>query len=382
MKKLAVGIMSGTSLDGIDVAIAKIDNNFLETKLIPIAFETIDYSDDLLIKIKEAMNPNTSSVDKICSLNFELGYAYADAVKQVCKNNNIDLFDIDFVASHGQTVFHITQNTNKLIKSTLQLGEGSIISNLCKTTVVSNFRPADIVAGGQGAPLVPFADYVLFNSDIKSRMMLNIGGIANVTVLPKSAKIEEVFAFDTGPGNMMIDFAVNKLFNLKYDDNGEIAKTGVIINEMLNELIDNDYFTLLPPKSTGRELFGDEYTNNLISKYSNHMPEDIVCTLTHFTALTIKMAYENFVKETVLIDEVIVSGGGSYNSYLMGLLKEYISLADVIPLEDIGYNSSAKEALAFIILGNETLQFQFSNLKNATGAKNHVILGQVNYFID
>ncbi|MCK5761329.1 MAG: anhydro-N-acetylmuramic acid kinase, partial [Candidatus Izimaplasma sp.] len=205
MKKLAVGIMSGTSLDGIDIVITEIEGTFTNTTVNVVAFETVEYEEKLLNRIKKSLVLEESSSDLLCSLNFELGYAYADAVKKVCKNNNFDLEEIAFIASHGQTIFHIGKSEKDNIQSSLQLGEGSVIANECNTTVVSNFRSADIAVGGQGAPLVPYADYILFSKKDKTRVMHNIGGISNVTVLKKNGSIDDVLAFDTGLGNMMID---------------------------------------------------------------------------------------------------------------------------------------------------------------------------------
>lgn len=381
MEKFAIGIMSGTSLDGIDIVITKIEGTNLNTKLNVIAFETIDYEEALLIKIKKSFDLKQSSSELLCSLNFELGHAYANAVKLVCSNNNINLDQIDFIASHGQTIYHIGESSKEHIKSSLQLGEGAVIANECNTTVVSNFRAADIAAGGQGAPLVPYADYILFSDKLVNRAMNNIGGISNVTVLKKNGILEDLVAFDTGPGNMMIDYACKKLFNVKYDNLGQIAKSGLVIKSMLNELLGNKFFNKLPPKSTGREEFGDWYTKNTIEKYNNFDKEDILCTLTHFTAITIAEAYQKYILPKIKIDEIIVSGGGAYNNFLMDLLKDLLPNIKVLKLEDIGFDSSIKEALAFVILANETLNFNYSNVKSATGANKNVILGQVNYVL-
>ncbi len=381
MRKLAVGIMSGTSLDGIDVVIAEIEGSFLTTKLEVIAFETFDYDKKLLERIKKGISLDESNSELLCSLNFELGYAYAEVVKKICKNNDIDLESIDFISSHGQTIYHITDEENGNIKSSLQLGEGSIIANLCNTTVVSNFRSADIAVGGQGAPLVPYADFVLFKDNEKTRVMNNIGGISNVTVLPKNGSINNVIAFDTGPGNMMIDYACKKLFNVKYDDLGKIARKGKVIQEMLDELLLNKFFSLKPPKSTGREDFGDKYTDKIRNKFDYLSNEDIVCTLTHFTAISIADAYKKFILNDLEVDEVIISGGGVYNDFLLELIEENLQGTKILKLEDIGYDSSIKEALAFVVLGNETLNMNYSNVKSATGARKNVILGQVNYVL-
>ncbi len=382
MRKLAVGIMSGTSLDGIDVVIAKIEGSFSSTKVEVVAFETFDYDDKLLKRVRKGISLEESNSELLCSLNFELGYAYAKCVKKICENNNIDLKNIGFIASHGQTIYHITNDENENVRSSLQLGEGSIIANLCNTTVISNFRSSDISVGGQGAPLVPYADFVLFKDNEKTRVLNNIGGISNVTVLPKNGNVNDVFAFDTGPGNMMIDYACKKLFNLKYDDLGKIARKGKVIPKMLDELLLNKYFSLKPPKSTGREDFGDIKTDKIIKKFNYANNEDIVCTFTHFTAISIANEYKKFILNDLVVDEMIISGGGVYNDFLLELIGENLQGIKILKLEDIGYDSSMKEALAFVILGNETLNMNYSNVKSATGARRNVILGQVNYVLE
>ena len=381
MKKLAVGIMSGTSLDGIDVVITEIEGFHKNTHLNVLAFQTINYEEKLLSRIRKSLILKESSSELLCSLNFELGYAYSAAVKKVCKDNNIKLSQLDFIASHGQTIFHIGEDNSNNIKSSLQLGEGSVIANECITTVVSNFRAADIAVGGQGAPLVPYMDYILFTDKSVNRVMNNIGGISNVTVLKKNGSIDEVIAFDTGPGNMMIDYACKKLFNLKYDDSGDIARSGDIINSMLEELLAHNYLSKLPPKSTGREEFGDWYTESIIENYQQFSKEDIITTLTYFTAFSIVEAYEKFIFTKMNVDEIIISGGGAYNKFLLELLKENMSNTKILKLEDIGFDSSSKEALAFVILANETLNHNPSNVKSATGASKSVILGQINYVL-
>jgi len=382
MEKLAVGIMSGTSLDGIDVAIAKIQGSFTQTAIQPIAFDTFPFDGKILKHIKNAINPKESSSELLCSLNFELGEAFADAVIKACSIHNIELKDLDYIASHGQTIFHITNRNNEYIPSSLQLGDASVIAQRTQTTVVSNFRTADIAAGGQGAPLVPYADFVLFRDKDINRSIHNIGGISNLTVLPKNCSIDEVYAFDTGPGNMMIDYACKRLLGLDYDHQGLIAKRGKPIQKMLSELMSIDYLCSNPPKSTGRELFGDQLTDKIVDEYQNHSTEDIISTFTHFTANTIVAAYQKFVLTKTPIDEIIFCGGGSNNVYLIELIQAQLSSIKIKKLEDYGFDSNAKEAVAFLILGNETLNMKPSNVIGATGAKSRAILGQINYYFN
>ena len=380
MKKLAIGMMSGTSLDGIDVLISEIEGTFTQTKVNLIAYKTYPFEASLLQKIRKSFSIKESDSELLCSLNFELGEAFASAAKRLCEENNIQMDDVSFISSHGQTIFHIGKPNEEQVKSSLQLGEGAVIAARCKTTVVSNFRAADIAAGGQGAPLVPYADFILFRSDEVSRAIHNIGGIANMTVLPRGCQTDDVFAFDSGPGNMMIDYAMQKLFHKPYDENGETARKGKVIQKLLDELMSHPYLKELPPKSTGRELFGDQLTEKLISKYNHYSNEDMIHTLTQFTAKSIAFSYQSFILPKVDIDEIIFCGGGSYNQYLLELIQNELPTIKIKVLEDLGMNSSSKEALAFIILGNETIHMSPSNMKNATGAKCNVILGQVNYY--
>lgn len=379
MKKIGIGLMSGTSLDGIDAVISSIEDTQENVQLHIINANTYPYNSEILKKIRQALHDEASSSRLLCSLNVELAYEYSKCVFAICEESGIDIHDVDFIACHGQTIYHITENTNNEVRSSLQLGDGSVLANLTNTTVVSNFRTADITVGGQGAPLVPFADYVLFQHNDKTRLLQNIGGISNVTCLPKGGSKKEVFAFDNGPGNMMIDYAMQKLFNKKYDNNGETAKQGDLISEMFDEILSLEYFNLEPPKSTGRELFGNHYTATILEKYKHYSKHDIIATLSHITAFSIADSYKKFILSTFTIDEVIISGGGAYNGYLLKLIKSYLDFEDVFILEEFGYSSEYKEALAFLILGNETLEFNPSNIKNATGASKDVILGQVSY---
>ena len=375
MKKIAIGIMSGTSLDGIDVVITEISGTGIETEVCVINAKTYQYDSLLLKKIKQLIDLKTSTADILCSVHFELAEAYSNYVKDLCSESQIKFQDVSFIASHGQTIYHIDRDSNHLRKSSLQLGDGSVLANLTGITTVSNFRTADIAVGGTGAPLVPYADFVLFRDSRNNRLLQNIGGIANVTILEKACRLEDVYAFDNGPGNMMIDEAMLKLYKKKYDNNGDVGRSGNVISSLFSELMSHKYLKQQPPKSTGRELFGVQYTDVLLDKYSKHKNEDIICTLTHFTAKSISDSYHNFIK----LEEaptVIVSGGGAMNKYLLELIQSY-SGYQVKTLEDYNMDSNYKEAIAFVILGNETIHHQPSNVLKATGAKKYVILGQI-----
>lgn len=375
MRKLAVGIMSGTSLDGIDVLIGYIEGYYKDTKIDVVDFKTYPLTEPLKLKIRNAIG-NKLSISELTSLNFEIAYRISDCIKDMLSNlDDISYDDVDFIASHGQTIYHIPTDNDNNIKSTLQLGAGSVIANELGILTISNFREADMAVGGQGAPLVPYADYILFSNKNINRIMLNIGGISNITFLKKNGSLDEVIAFDIGPGNMMIDYMMMKLYGKSFDKNGNIAKSGKVHPKLLNELLDNPYFHQLPPKTTGREQFGDHYCEYLLNKYNDVKKEDIIHTLTYMVSKLIKDGCIMVTKEPF---EIIASGGGARNVFMMELLKQQIKDIGTLSLSsDYDIDVDAKEALAFMILGNETLMGNPSNVPSATGAKKPVILGQI-----
>lgn len=373
----AVGLMSGTSLDGVDALLCEITGSQKETKVNVLGFQTIPYSDFIRNEIKTVCSEQLSSVDLICSLNFKLGKLFSEAVRVVCDQVGFDSHSLDFIASHGQTIYHIPHNTSKLSASTLQIGEPAIIAYDHHTQVISNFRVMDMAAGGEGAPLVPYSEYILYGSEKKSIALQNIGGISNVTFLEKNGSLNDVFAFDNGVGNMMIDESCQILFNKTFDDDGKIAANGNILFNLLAECMQHPYLAKLPPKSTGREEFGSQYTHDLLERYRSELPEDIVATFTYFTAKCIAKSYEDFIMKKYEIDQVLLGGGGAHNATLIKHLKELLPSIEILTQDEIGYSSDAKEALAFVIMGNETLHGNFSNAKNATGAKRSVILGNI-----
>ncbi|WP_195986873.1 anhydro-N-acetylmuramic acid kinase AnmK [Clostridium sp. D53t1_180928_C8] len=373
----AVGLMSGTSLDGIDAALVKINGVGKNTKLELIKFITISIPSDIKDEIKKACSEQDSSVDLICSLNFKLGYLFAEATKKVCDNAHIDLERLAFIASHGQTIYHLPKNRDSFISSTLQIGEPAVIAYETGIKVISNFRVMDMASGGEGAPLVPYSEYILYGSEKENVALQNIGGIGNVTVIPKDGDINSIFAFDTGPGNMIIDELCQRLFKLNYDNDGKIAATGEIQNDMLDNLMSHSYIKLLPPKTTGREDFGQQFVEELLKKYKNKKPEDILATVTMFTAKSIAENYKNFVMDKIQLDKIIIGGGGAHNKTLLEYLRYELPNINIVTQDEIGLSSDAKEAIAFVILGNETLHNNFSNVPSATGAREKVILGNI-----
>ncbi len=371
----AIGIMSGTSLDGIDVALVDINGVNEETTCELIHYHSYPYNEITQQEVLKVSHIETSNVADICSLNFKLGQLYSDAVKQLLQYYNFNE-PIHFIAMHGQTIHHLPNPTNGLTHSTLQIGDPARLAYDHKTMVISNFRPMDMIAGGNGAPLVPYTEYILFRDQQNNRLLQNIGGIGNVTVIPKHCTADEMFAFDTGPGNMMINSAMQYFYQKAYDHNGEVARSGKIIPELLKNLQSIPYFNQEPPKATGRELFGEYVVKNICIEYSQ-IPADVISTLTEFTAWSIADSYKQFVMPKLTIDEVIIGGGGAYNKFLLERLSYNLPNIAVKKQEDIGFNSDAKEAIAFAILGNQTIHNRPSNLMSATGAKMPVILGNI-----
>ena len=372
------GLMSGTSADGVDVAV--IDINKCSQKL--LAYGTIPYSKAMRNAIFELCDPQTSRVDTICHYNFALGQVFADALTKFCRKKKIDLQTIDLIGSHGQTIYHNpagTQFGKKRIGSTLQIGEPSVIAKQTGITTVADFRPADMACGGQGAPLVPFADYRLYAHKRLNRAVQNIGGIANVTFLPANSTPSDVIAFDTGPGNMVIDALTTMITNgkKKYDRNGSIASKGAIHQPLLKTLLKEAYFRRRPPKTTGREAFGLPYSQKLYRQCRTKKlsAPDILATATALTAKTIADAYRRFLP--AVPDEVILCGGGSHNRTLVQLLKQELENTTILTTDDFGIHPDAKEAVSFAILAWAAIKGITNNVPAATGANTNTITGKI-----
>lgn len=367
----AIGIMSGTSLDGIDICLVNINKIENDYKYEVEKFKSYNYSLGLINKIKEVSKNDTSMVQKICSLNYEIAYAYVEAIKKFVNDTSCNMEEVEFIAMHGQTIWHNPNHMDGYFSSTLQIGEPAVIAYEFNKKVISNFRTMDMAAGGSGAPLIPFVNYQLYKNQNKSIAFQNIGGIGNVCYLKKNGNPDDVIAFDTGPGNMLIDGAMQKLYNLPYDAFGNIAKKGNIIIEVLNEILEDSYLYIPYPKSTGREKYNDQYLDNLISKIKNYTTknEDVIATITAYTAYTIIKEYNLFLPD---IDEIVLSGGGAHNQFLVDILRK--NLAAKITISD---QIDAYEAFGFAILGHMTILNQPSNLPFVTGAKKAVILGNI-----
>ncbi len=381
-KKYVVGIMSGTSLDGVDVALVQIDGNGIFTKLELIGYLEYPFPSGLKSKLLRNSVKQTSNVEDISQLNFLLPNIYFDAIKTLCKDLNFDMSDIDLIGSHGQTIQHLPTPIdyyNYNIASTLQIGDPAVLAKLSGITTVGDFRTGDIALGGEGAPLIPYFDFILFHSNNKNRALLNIGGISNFTILNKKKGIDEVLAFDTGPGNMLIDTLTKKLFNKEFDKDGEYARSGKLNQELFEALIEHDEFIeRVPPKSTGREYYSENFLSKLLEECANVEKEDWLYTVTKFTAYAIYRNYEKFVKEETIIDELVISGGGAKNMFLYELLKkEFGETVELKVIDDIGISSDAKEAICFAVLANENISGNPTNIPRTTGASKPTILGKI-----
>lgn len=373
-KKRVLGLMTGTSLDAIDIAVVDFEMINGKINLSIIDYDSFDFSDSFRAKVLSMLT--NSNLSEICDLNFALSKLYSDSIKEFCTAKQIDFQSIDLISSHGQTVWHnpiLHDFADVNINSTLQLGNGSALAAYTTKPVISDFRSADIALGGQGAPLVPRFDYDFLSQKNKHVISLNIGGISNITILKANAGENELIAFDTGPGNVMIDYAANKYFNIKYDSFGSIAKIGKLNLELLDKLFDCSYFDMIPPKSTGRELFNAGYFDAKLASMEL-VAEDIIHTLSVFTAESICRQIEKFTDKP---DELIVSGGGAYNDFIMDYLKSRLYNTQIKTSDDYGIPISAKEAICFAYLGYRTSLGLPSNIPSVTGASREAVLGSV-----
>lgn len=360
---LVAGIMSGTSLDGIDVAIVDIQGK----RIRPLAFASTPYPKAVREALLGVSNTMTHTAT-IARLHFLLGELYADAVKKAARRHKLALIGI-----HGQTIFHegsAVEYLGRRVSSTLQIGEAAVIAERTGVRTISNFRERDMAAGGQGAPMVPFVDYLLFRHARRGRVALNIGGIANITVIPAGAKPEDVVAFDTGPGNIVIDALVahHTEGRQRYDREGRIARRGTIHERLLDAMMSDPYLDRKPPKTTGREQFGQQFVSGLLTT-GIPLP-DLIATATEFTARSIAHAIPRGMRE------LIVSGGGVHNRQIMRRLGALLPGIDVVSSADFGIDPDAKEAIAFAVLAYEFVRGRPSNLPSATGARRRVPLGK------
>jgi anhydro-N-acetylmuramic acid kinase len=379
---IVAGVMSGTSADGIDVALVRIRGRGSSVRFHLLRHDHVGYPSAVREAVLAAMNAESARVAELSRLNFRLGELYAEAVHKTQRSTGTR--KIDLIGCHGQTIYHQGEAASylgKKIACTWQLGEGAVVAARLGVPVISDFRPADMAAGGKGAPLVPFLDYVVFRDRRVGRIVQNIGGIANLTAIPAGAKPEEVLAFDTGPGNMIMDQLMQQLFGRPYDRNGAAAAAGHILQPLLEDLLRNPYFRVTPPKTAGREEFGREYVKALLRKGGRAAKNDLVATATALTAHSIAQAIKSFLLPRAGYRDFVVSGGGSRNRTLMCILAEETSKLGLklVSSDDFGVPSQAKEAVAFALLAYQTWHRQPGNILSATGADRPAVLGKISY---
>jgi anhydro-N-acetylmuramic acid kinase len=372
--------MSGTSADGVDVAIVRFTEAAGGTRMRLLGFRTYPYPRAFRRFILENSDPATARLDAISTLNILVAEFFGDALMKLAASLRMPLSRIGFIGSHGQTVCHLPRPARafgRTVRSTLQLGHPSVIAKRTGVTTVGDFRVADVALGGSGAPLVPLFDYLVYRSGERNRALLNVGGIANITILPRGCAPARVRAFDTGPGNMVIDRLAERFFGVPCDAGGRIALGGEVIPSLLKRLAGHPFLRLAPPKSTGREMFGSRFASEIVRLGRGNRKEDVLATVTEFTALAV---YENCLMHVGRKDfprELIVSGGGVHNAYLMESLRRYFHPAVVITADETGIPSDAKEAVCFALLARRTLRGEAGNLPAVTGASRPALLGVI-----
>jgi anhydro-N-acetylmuramic acid kinase len=381
---LVMGMMSGTSADGIDVALAEVKGAPPRLRCKLLRHTSRRMSGILRTEVLRIAEGAACTAGEISQLNFRLGMAFADAAVSACREFRVALSRVKLIGSHGQTIFH--QGTpipflGRATASTLQIGEPAVIAARTGVTTVGDFRVADMAVDGQGAPLVPYADYLLYGDEKIGRVSLNLGGIGNVTVLPAGGKPGQVVAFDTGPGNMLMDALVSHFTRKKqkYDRGARLARQGQVNERLLKELLRDPYLKLGPPKSTGREYYGRAYFQELLRLGRKHRagPNDLIRTTTEFTVASVVDALKRFVLRKTKVQQLIVSGGGARNPLILAQLTALLTPIKVLTSSKLGVPEEAKEAYAFAILAYETWHRRAGNLPSATGAEREAVLGKI-----
>ena len=396
MKGMVVaGVMSGTSADGVDVAVCRISPARVKggTPVVKLLGHVgVAYPKAVRAAVLGAMDAEAISVAQLARLNWLLGEVYADAVEKAQNSLGVK---IGLVGCHGQTVYHqgaAEKYLGRALRVTWQMGEASVIAERLRVPVISDFRPADVAAGGQGAPLVPMLDYCMFRSSKVSRVLLNLGGIGNLTAIPAGAGVDGVMAFDTGPGNMVIDACMRRLYEREFDKGGAVARTGTVSKDVVEGILQEGYFSALPPKSCGREQFGEAFVSRFIAMCRkaggrDDRDEDVVATATALTAASVVDAYRRFVwghvgqAAPLSPVEFVVAGGGAKNDLLMGMLRDGLEplKVKVRMMEELGVPAQAKEAVAFALMAWLSWNGLVGNVPTATGAKRAVVLGKVSH---
>jgi len=383
-KRLALGLMSGTSLDGMDAALVEIEGAGASTRIRLLDFLTLPYDDALHRILMKAVMGEEGGSRLVCGLNFLIGELGAEAALALCRKTGIKKETIDFAGSHGQTIYHLNNPVSmggRTVRGTLQIGEAAVIAERLGCPVVSDFRVRDMAAGGQGAPLVPYTEYLLYRREDKTIALQNIGGIGNITLLPAGCGPEGILAFDTGPGNMVIDASAQALLGKPRDDEGAAAATGEINEGILEWMhnFDRDYLERRPPKSTGRERYNEDYVGKLLarSREAGLGANDILATVTRYTAETVALGIGKFCSPSPI--ELYVSGGGLHNKTLMSFIRELLPGCTIRAGDELGIPPDAKEAAAFALLANEAIHGLCNNAPSATGATHPVVMGKISF---
>lgn len=368
-----LGLMSGTSVDGIDAALVRIEEAGQELSVRLLAYRETPHDEALRARVLALFDPARSRIDETTEVNVRLGESFAAAAQALLDESGLSA---DLIASHGQTVWH--QVRDGVVTGTLQLGEPSVIAERLGVTVVADFRPRDVAAGGQGAPLASYPDTLLLADPVKARAIQNLGGIGNVTYLPPGGDPTATLAFDTGPGNALIDHAVSEMSGARYDQDGHQAAAGRIDDTVLDELLAHPYFAQPPPKSTGRELFGAAFAERVMADLARRgaTSEDVVATLTRFTARTIADQYRRFLPR--MPDEIVLGGGGARNATLRRWIGEELGRGvRLLDHDNFGLPSSGREAIYFAVIGYQTLHGRPNTVPACTGAHHAVVMGKL-----
>ncbi len=381
-ERLAIGLMSGTSADGVDAALLRISGYGVSTTVRQEGFSFLPFERNVRERILALADGQTGGAREICQMGFLLGRLYAEACLRVCADAGVNPGEIDFVGSHGQTVYHLPvaeEYLSRPVRGTLQIGEASVIAEALGCPVVSDFRVRDMAAGGLGAPLVPYTEFLLYRSEERTVALQNIGGIGNITLLPKACTMDQMVAFDTGPGNMVMDALAARLTGgrLRYDEGGRLAAQGRVSAPLLARLLQDPYLAQKPPKTTGRERYGESYVQRLLADAQSLGVSltDALATATRFTAECVRRAVDDYCRP--MPEWLVVGGGGSLNPTLMQSLRDCLPSCRVLVNEDLGLDSNAKEAVAFALLANEALFASCNNAPSATGAAHPVVMGKI-----
>jgi anhydro-N-acetylmuramic acid kinase len=381
-RRTVVGLMSGTSVDGIDAALVEIDGQERDAKVRLLAFATYPFPTPLRERVFALFDPATARIEEICGLDFLLGELFAAAALKLLRDNGREPEDVDLVGTAGQTVWHAPEPVVAevatpwageilMTRSTLAIGQSAVIAERTGILTLGDLRVRDVAAGGQGAPLVAYADWVLLGHDFLGRCVQNVGGIGNVTYLPPGGRRGDVVAFDTGPGNRVIDAVTTAVTGgrLTYDHDGELAAAGRVHDGLLDGWLTEPYYSLPPPKTTGRELFGLPFLHRVLGEGAGLPAEDLVATVTALTAESVARSYRRFLAPRGPLDEVIVGGGGARNPTLLAMLRERLPELTVVTHEERGIDSRAKEAIAIAIIASDSLRGCDTNLFGATGGR-------------